>query len=33
LDARADFTDFACGFEDEDIVAGQEEGDCGAYAA
>ena len=33
LDAGSDFTNFACCFEDEDIVAGEEEGDCGAYAA
>jgi hypothetical protein len=30
LDAGADFTDLACGFEDEDAVAGEEEGDGGA---
>jgi hypothetical protein len=33
LDAGADFADFACGFEDEDAVAGEEEGDGGADAA
>jgi hypothetical protein len=32
LDAGADFTDLACGFEDLDAVAGEQEGDGGADA-
>jgi hypothetical protein len=32
LDAGADFTNFACGFEDEDVVTGEEEGDGGSDA-
>jgi hypothetical protein len=33
LDAGPDFTNFACCFEDEDAVAGEQEGDGGTDAA
>jgi hypothetical protein len=33
LDAGADFTDFACCFEDLDAVAGEQKGDGGTDAA